>query len=277
MQVWVLLGAREEAGVARRLLKGKVEMIRVPLAAAAALLLAAPQAGDTGPYLAQDQYPDGLQILPPPPAADSAAAALDLKIFRDTRKLAGSPRWQIATDDVTNDPLARNACAMGLVLDAKRAPALAHLLDRAGTGPVVSRVKAAYQVPRPYLRTDGPICEPKTAHLAGNGDYPSGHTANGWMEALILAEVMPERTTAILARGRAYGESRAICGSHSKSAVDAGYMAGAVVFTALHASPAFRHDVEAARAELATLRRTAPRPDEQRCAAEAAALAVRPW
>ncbi|WP_294332805.1 phosphatase PAP2 family protein [uncultured Sphingomonas sp.] len=252
-------------------------MIRVAIAAAAALMLAAPQASDSGPYLAPDQYPDGMAIVPPPPAMDSAAAALDLKIFRDTRKLEGSPRWRIATDDVTNDPLRRNACAMGLVLDAKRAPVLARLLDRAGTGPVVSTVKAAYQVPRPYLRTEGNICEAKTAHLAGNGDYPSGHTANGWMEALILAEVMPDRATAILARGRAYGESRAICGSHSKSAIEAGYMAGAVVFAALHAAPAFRRDVEAARAEVAALRSTAPRPGGEACAAEAAALAVRPW
>lgn len=279
MQVWAVLGAAQHrvpaTGGAWKW--GTAWMIRAIAAAAAALLLAAPQAGDTGPYLAPDAYPDGLQILPPPPATGSAAAALDLKIFRDTRRLAGSPRWQIATDDVTNDPLQRNACAMGLLLDAKRAPALAHLLDRAGTGPVVSRVKAAYQVPRPYLRTEGAICEAKTEHLAGNGDYPSGHTANGWMEALILAEVMPDRATAILARGRAYGESRAICGSHSKSAVEAGYMAGAVVFAALHAAPAFRNDVAAARAELATLRRSAPHPDAGQCAAEAAALAVRPW
>ncbi|UYY78041.1 acid phosphatase [Sphingomonas sp. R1] len=252
-------------------------MIRAIAAAAAALLLAAPQAKDSGAYLAPEAYPDGLQILPPPPAAGSAAEALDLKIFRDTRGLARTSRWRIATDDVTNDPLRRSACAMGLLLDAKRAPALARLLERAGTGPMVSRVKAAYQVPRPYLRTAGGICEPKTEHLARNGDYPSGHTANGWMEALILAEVMPERATAILARGRAYGESRAICGSHSKSAVDAGYLAGAVVFAALQATHAFRDDVAAARAELAALRTTAPRPDAGQCAAEAAALAVRPW
>ncbi|WP_010546343.1 acid phosphatase [Sphingomonas elodea] len=252
-------------------------MIRVVGAAVAALMLAAPQSPDTGAYLAPEAYPDGMAILPPPPPPGSAAAALDLKIFRDTRRLAGTQRWQIATDDVTNDPLRRNACAMHMVLDARRAPALAHLLDRAATGPVVSRVKAAYQVPRPYLRTNGEICEPKTAHLAGNGDYPSGHTANGWMEALILAEVMPERATAILARGRAYGESRAICGSHSRSAVEAGFMAGAVVVAALHGAPAFRRDVEAARAEVAALAASAPRPDERTCAAEAHALAVRPW
>lgn len=252
-------------------------MIRAIAVAASAILLAAPQASDSGPYLASEQYPDGMVILPPPPAADSPGAALDRQIFRDTRALAGSPRWKIATDDVTNDPLSRNACAMGIVLDAKRAPALARLLALAGTGPVVGKVKAAYQVPRPYLREEGPICEAKTAHLAGNGDYPSGHTANGWLEAQILAEVMPDRATWILARGRAYGESRAICGSHSKSAVEAGYLAGASVFAVLQGSPRFQRDLQAARAELKRLRAEAPRADARQCAAEAEALKVRPW
>lgn len=252
-------------------------MIRAGLAAAAALLLAAPQASDTGRYLTDAQYPDGMAILPPPPAPDSPAAALDLQIFRETRKLEGTPRWKIATEDVTNDPLRRSACAMGLVLDAKTAPTLARLIERSGTGPMVGRVKAAYQVPRPYLKVDGPICEAKTAHLAANGDYPSGHTANGWLEALILAEAMPDRATQILARGRAYGQSRAVCGSHSKSAVEAGYMAGAAIFAVLNSAPGFRRDMAAARAEIDRLRTTAPRPDARSCAAEAEALRVQPW
>ncbi|OAN60024.1 acid phosphatase [Sphingomonas sp. TDK1] len=252
-------------------------MIRGGLVSALALLFATPQTGDLPPYLAPDQYPDGMRILPPPPAAGSPAAALDMAVYRATRRQAGTPRWTMATEDVTNDPLHRNACAMGMVLDPKQAPALTRLLDRAGTGAVVGKVKATYQVPRPYLREEGPICEPKTAHLASNGDYPSGHTANGWLEALILAQVIPDRATQILDRGRAYGESRAVCGSHSKSAVEAGYLAGSAVFAVLQSSSRFREDVAAARAEVDRLRGTASKPDGQRCAAETAALAVRPW
>ncbi len=252
-------------------------MIRGGMLAALVLSISGVQAGDSGPYLPADRYPDGMAILPPPPVQGSPAAALDMAVFRATRALQGTPRWAIAADDVTNDPLTRNACAMGMQLDARRAPALARLLHRAGTGPVVGKVKQAYQVPRPYLREDGPICEAKTAHLAANGDYPSGHTANGWLEAEILAQVMPDKATTILARGRAYGESRAICGSHSKSAVEAGYMAGASVFTVLQTSPAYQADLAAARREVSQLRSTAPLPDGKVCAAEAAALQVRPW
>ncbi len=246
--------------------------------AALALLTAGATPPDAGRYLDAAAFPDGLAILPPPPMPDSPAARLDRQMFRETRRLIGSPRWRIATDDVTNEPLNRYGCAMGMRLDAQTAPIIARLLDQASVAPVVDPVKRAYQVRRPYLdEPAAPICEAKTAHLASNGDYPSGHTAAGWLEALILAELLPERAGAILARARAYGESRAVCGSHSLSAVQAGYLAGAAAYAALQSSPSFRHDVARARAELARLRHRTDAPEATICAAQAAALAERPW
>jgi acid phosphatase (class A) len=250
----------------------------LPLLLAAWLALTAMgQAQDNGPYIAADQVPDGLAILPPPPAPGSPAARADRAIFEATRKLEGTPRWRIATEDVSNDPLDRYACALGMKLDRRSAPALTRLLDRSGTGPLVNPVKAHYQARRPYLGIGAAICEPKTPHLAENGDYPSGHTANGWLEGLILAELVPERATAILTRARAYGESRAVCGSHSVSAVQAGWMAGTAMFAVLGANPGFQRDLQAARSELAAIGSAAPRPDQTHCAADKVTLAVHPW
>lgn len=224
-------------------------------------------------YLSPEATPDGVRILPPPPAAGSPMATADRQVFAGTRKLQGTPRWAVATSDVHSGAFEHFACALGVTLTPRTAPALAHLLDRADTAGIVDPVKYYYHVRRPYLGTKAPICEPRTAHLAGNGDFPSGHTAGGWMEALILAELAPDRATAILARGRAFGESRLVCGAHSLSAVEAGWLAGAAATAALHGSAAFRADLEAARAELATLRANAPAPDSKTCRAEAKALA----
>ena len=47
------------------------------------------------------------------------------------------------------------------------------------------------------------------------------------------------------------------------------------VLSALHAVPAFRSDLEAAREEVSRLRST--KPNAQACAADAAALAERPY
>lgn len=225
-----------------------------------------------GGYLPLAEVPDGLAVLPPPPAPDGPQKAADRAVFAATRRLAGTPRWQLAAEDVESGPFEHFACALGVRLTARSAPLTARLLDRASTAGVVDPVKDMYRVPRPYLGGEAPICQPRTEHLAANGDYPSGHTANGWMEALILAELVPDRATAILARGRAFGESRMICGAHSLSAVEAGWLAGAAATAALHGSATFRADMDAARAELASARATAPAAGLARCRAEAAAL-----
>jgi acid phosphatase (class A) len=249
--------------------------IAVALLAGCALSASAQSATvwGAGPYLPPEATPDGLRILPPPPRPSGPIARADRQVFAATRRLRGSARWNIAASDVRTGPFEHFACALGVRLTAEAAPALAHLLDRADTSGVVDPVKQFYRKLRPYIGSRAPICQAKTAALAGNGDYPSGHAANGWMEALILAELAPDRATEILARGRAFGESRVICGAHSLSAVEAGWMAGAAQTAVLHASAEFRADLEAAREEMARARASAPAPDASTCRAEAAALA----
>lgn len=227
------------------------------------------------PYLDQAIVPDGVAILPPPPAPGSIAARSDRDIYKATRRLKGSPRWATAAQDVENAPLDRFACAIGMALTPITAPAVAHLLDRAGTGDLVGRVKKHYQNPRPYLADNGPICQPRTASLDGNGDYPSGHAANGWLEGLILARLFPERATQILTRARQYGESRFVCGAHSRSAVEAGWLAGSAMFaTLMGASKSFQSDLKRASNEINSIGSAGAKHDPQHCAAEAAALAT---
>lgn len=225
-------------------------------------------------YLSPETTPEGVRILSPPPAAGGPVATADRQVFAATRRLRGSPRWRVATSDVDTGPFEHFACALGVKLTPQAAPALARLLDRAETSSVVDPVKQFYRVPRPFIGSAAPICQARTADLIANGDYPSGHTANGWMEALILAELAPDRATEILARGRAFGESRLICGAHSLSAVEAGWLAGAAAVAALHGSAAFRADLDTARAEMATVRASAPAPNAADCRTEAAALAA---
>ena len=142
------------------------------------------------PYLDAVPLPDMMRILPPPPAPGSPRNVADRAIFRATRAVQGSERWAVATRDVTDDSFTTFACASGMLLDAKVAPATARVFARIGSGVLIDPVKQGYATRRPYLDDDRPICEPKTAHLAGNGDYPSGHTTNGWSTALLLAETV---------------------------------------------------------------------------------------
>ena len=100
-----------------------------------------------------------------------------------------------------------------------------------------------------------PICTPEDKEfLLKNGSYPSGHSAIGWAWALILIEIAPERTDAILARARVFEESRVICTVHWQSDVTEGGFMGAGTVARLHADAAFRADLEAAKAEFAAVR-----------------------
>lgn len=251
------------------------------LAAAAAIALscaatAQEQVRPTG-YLTADTLPRAAEILPPPPVEGSARDAADRAVFKTTRALDGSPRWALAQNDVPTAPAAMMktfACAVGADLSPETAPRLNLLMSKVGLqlGAQVAAVKDVFKRPRPYLRDEGAICVDRSHELDESPDYPSGHATWGFANALMLAEMAPERSTEILARGRAFGESRVVCGVHSPSAVEAGRTNAAALVAALHASPDFRADFEAARAEVEAARAKGL-SDGAACAAEAELMA----
>lgn len=223
-----------------------------------------------GGYLGPALLPQVLNFIPPPPKPSSWQAKADLDLFRRTRRLQGGPRWRLAQKDVTDSPLDTFACALGVQFKPGDAPALDRLLDRLGKdrGQWVDAGKFHYATLRPYLMVDGPICEAKTEHLKGNPDYPSGHAAAGWSVALVLAELAPARAGQVLTRGRVFTESRIVCGSHTKSAVDAGAMLASALIAAEHGSDDFQADLSAARQQLADPTRGIRIDDKDRCRSE---------
>ncbi|QYE37275.1 phosphatase PAP2 family protein (plasmid) [Polymorphobacter sp. PAMC 29334] len=250
----------------------RVLIVAVMTAGSVGLLAAAPKAEG---YLRPGDAPDAIRILPPPPPPGSPAAARDRAAFVATRAFQGTSRWTAAAHDDKIGPLdvlADFNCATGVALDELKTPILAQLFARVriDSSAVVGPPKRFYARPRPYVGTGAPICVAETEDLRGSPDYPSGHATYGWAAALVLAEIDPAHATAILERGREYGESRVICGVHSPSAVDAGRTNGALLVATLHGNQAFRDDVDAARRELAGLTRSTTAA----CAVEAKVLAA---
>ncbi len=230
-------------------------------------------------YLAKGAF-GILAVLPPAPRRDDPRGRSARAIFRQTRTFAGSARWGLATNDVKLgiDDLIRDfSCAMGVVLTSQNAPLTARLMDKAGsdTARNTGIAKAFYKRQRPCLIDKGPVCQP-VAGLAGSYDYPSGHTTEGWTSAILLAQLAPDRATAVLARGRAFGESRIVCGAHNAIAVEAGRLSASATLTAAASSLAFQMNFAAARTEMTALRRssTTPRPDISVCSTERVLIAM---
>ena len=256
---------------------------RTFLAAAALTLLAAAAPAATAGYLAPGSAPDMIRVLPAPPPPKSAEQAVDDRAFHATRHLEGTPRWAMAQQDnkgAPDDALHDFACALGVSLDERSAPALHDLLARimGDARPFIDPAKDHFARPRPFLRMKGNICVPITDSLTKSGSYPSGHSTMSWAWGLILADLAPDRATEILSRARAYSESRVVCGVHYPSDIATGRLNGSALFAALEASPQFRADLEKARAEVAAARAAGgAAPDAGICKVEADAEAQRPW
>ena len=114
-------------------------------------------------------------------------------------------------------------------------------------GAVAGRLKAIFARPRPYQvdKTLHPVCPAK----ATGNSYPSGHSLVGYLDGLVLAEMLPERREAILARADDYAHNRLVCGVHYASDTEASRRVSYAEFGYLMSLPEFRHDLAVAKAE----------------------------
>ena len=228
-------------------------------------------------YLPLAELPNSLALVPAPPAAGSGAFAGDEAAQAAAQHLKGTPRWALAASDADlGFPHAAGtfSCAAGFTISKEATPRLYGLLGKmlVDVGLSTYRAKDHYKRTRPFVVHKQSTCTPAEENfLAGDGSYPSGHSAAGWGWALVLAELVPSRANEILQRGREFGHSRVICNVHWQSDVEAGRMMAAATVARLHADAGFEADLAAAKAEIAA-RKTAIAP--ARCATEAAALAV---
>jgi acid phosphatase (class A) len=251
-----------------------------PAATTSPMTPPSPFQGITG-YLPPAGRPSSVALVPPPPAEGSAALARDQEINRRYVATHGTPRWDMAIKDaVLTFPAAAEAfsCAINAPITEQETPRLYSLMRRTMVdgGRSTAQAKDLYKRARPFMVNGKPLCTPEREDaLRADGSYPSGHSAIGWTWALVLTEVAPDRADAILARGRAYGESRLACNVHWPSDVEEGRTMASATVARLHAEPAFRADVEAAAREVVAVRGKGLAPSRD-CAAEAWALKEEP-
>jgi acid phosphatase (class A) len=226
-------------------------------------------------YLPMDTPLDSKVFVPPPPEPGSARQALDDALSKQTLALRGSDRWTLASQDAhLGFPQAADtfSCALDLPISERETPNLYMLLRRtlADLGLATYSAKNAYQRQRPFMLNGAPTCTPEEEEeLRHDGSYPSGHTAIGWGWALILSELAPERAEALLARGRAYGESRMVCNVHWYSDTVAGRQVAGAAVARLHTNTEFLTAMALADQEIDRVRELQLPPNRD-CAAEAA-------
>ena len=176
---------------------------------------------------------DWTQVLPPFAVAGSQAASTDMEIVRGYQSLHGSARWTQATNDASLNMFDVYKVALGPDFTLSKRPEIAALWAYAGRQFSVASNEAKSPFPRPRPFLADPSIKICTDHPPAGSSYPSGHAGWGWLSALILARVEPTYTSVILARGRDYGLSRAVCGVHYPSDLEAGRMVADAVLARL--------------------------------------------
>jgi acid phosphatase (class A) len=212
--------------------------------------VAAPaHAEDAKPFItAQDL--DLRQILPPPPADDSAQTKAELGeilTFQVTRTPEMEARAQA---DVVED-VWRFSAVMGPGFTKERLPKFAAFFDRVveTESAVVDPAKAAWKRPRPHQYSE--LVKP-AVKLSNSGAWPSGHSTVGTLMAVVLSNMVPEKRPEIMARAWDYGNNRVIGGIHYRSDIEAGRIAGSVIAQVLTTRDDFKSEFEVAKAELRT-------------------------
>jgi acid phosphatase (class A) len=123
---------------------------------------------------------------------------------------------------------------------------LARVMETAG--PIAAAAKTDFNRQRPFLLNSRII--PALIDRPQDPSYPSVHSVRATLDALVLSDIIPGDTRAILARGQEIGDDRVIAGVHFPSDVIAGRKLAQAIYDQMESSQEFQDDVKAARAKV---------------------------
>jgi acid phosphatase (class A) len=218
--------------------------------AISALLLAAgvAQAGQT--YFVPPAQIDAAELLPAPPADDSAENKAEIQQLHQIESERTPADVARAQADAAERDIFIFKSVLGDGFNATALPLTAALSAHVeeDEGADAEPVKKIFHRVRPYHfdKSLHPVC-PATVK---DDAYPSGHTMSGYLEALVLVSILPEKKDAIFARADDYAHSRLVCGVHHASDLEAGKEIAYALFAVMADEAKFRAERAAAEAEL---------------------------
>lgn len=212
-------------------------------------------------YFQTADLPDASAYIPAPAKPNDPRFAGDKAYYEWGKALRGRSRGRIAKDDAATSMDYMSKIfeeAIGLRISKEQTPDLYRLLSRSTktSGAENRKIKSYYNRVRPYVEFSEPtgVPEDEEGHRT-SASYPSGHTTRGWTMALILSELLPERSQDILEVGYRYGASRVIVGYHFQSDVQEARAAASGIVAVLHSSDEFKKDMKKAQKEIDALSR----------------------
>jgi acid phosphatase (class A) len=212
------------------------------------LLLSVPSWAYDASYISLNQV-NLAKLLAPPPTSQSNEQKLDLMaVLRTQKESTASQRDRaVADNELSVFRIAEDV--LGPNFTPPRVPKTAAFFDRIWKDyrDIILATKDVWDRPRPYqVSTDvKPI-----GKLEKSGSYPSGHATRGYLAAIILSNMLPEKRESLFARAREYGDNRIVAGDHFPSDVEAGRFAATAMAVTFIQNEKFSNDFAEAKAEL---------------------------
>ena len=232
-------------------MKSSIKAVLFTRAAVLAVFFAAACAGafakDSALYFLAGGQPDATALLAPPPLPDSPEQAADMEEVRAVYHAAGSNDMAEAYSEKKFSVFSF-APAAGAFLLATNLPKTAAFFEKvqSDAAAVTDLGKDFYRRPRPFT-TDPGLANGK---LEKSFSYPSGHSTESMVLALVLADLLPERRDAIIAHARQIGWHRVQIARHYPTDIYAGRVLARAIVKQFKQSDAFQKEFAEVQAEL---------------------------
>jgi acid phosphatase (class A) len=194
---------------------------------------------------------DVAALLPDPPAMQSPEGKAELAEVHRLQAERRPDQITRAKGDDGEEDIFVFKNVLGAAFNADALPLTARLSAHlhGDEGIIVGPAKSYFRKRRPFNvdATVLPVC--RTNANPDDFSYPSGHAATGYLEALALMMIVPEKRDAILARADDYAYNRVVCGVHFPSDVAASKTVAYAMMGVILNNPQFQEEFAAARAE----------------------------
>lgn len=193
--------------------------------------------------------PDAVAMLAPPPLPGSPEQAADMAIVRNVSRAAPESDTAMALSE-KKFSVYTFAPEIGTFFQSSALPKTTAFFDcvQSDAETVTDGSKEFFKRPRPYT-IDPTLASGK---LEKSFSYPSGHSTESMVLALVLAEIFPEKRDAIIGRAREIGWHRVEIARHYPTDIYAGRVLALAIVREMNSHRRFRSDLAAARKEIET-------------------------
>jgi len=198
--------------------------------------------------------PDAVALLAPPPLPGSPEQAADMAEVVAVRHDCTSNE-QTAAYSEKKFNIFNFTPAIGDFFQPGKFPKTEAFFEKVqqDAAAVTDNAKDYYKRPRPY------VVDPSLANgkLEKSFSYPSGHSTESMVLALVLADLFPDKQDAIIAEARTIGWHRVEIARHYPTDIYAGRVLARAIVRQMKKSDSFQKDFAEAKAEIAAAQVTA--------------------